>query len=713
MTDRWKTGVAFITDPCVEAAVAARLDPQVKLLFEKNAAGAVEELVLSRIDTTPGDLQLFIPILRHFTKNDKKDTAQTYYELLLEAYRKKNMETEEIALLRALLIIWPDALDTRKILLEHIRRLYSNTPNFNRLTAHCRILETGEPQAAFKRFENWLRYDEGRGVYLTTRGVGRVREINLPLDTIRVFFPLTRGLLSFKLDEAARMLEPLPPGHFLIKTLDMQAELQALAKSDGSELLRQLFAAVERPLPLSELREMLAAVVEPSQWSSWWTAVRKDRRLTVTRGNLCTWSDSANDADITILGQFMAANTRERLDLAQKFAKRSSKLASAMAEELLKDAQRELTHDRGLSLELFLALEKLPDSGAGVERAAAVSGLLQQPEALDFVRRLSDRVMRKRALALIREHRKDWHALFSEFIRSESDAQSIALLYESLREYDPVFTDNLVGDAISSPANAPDFFIWLCRELTSRPELSRFANMNFLLLILRLLQNNTIKEQNANLRKLFDEDGTFHHLTRKLNTDQAKQLIGLLDRDSSLEDYRREKMFKDIRAWYPQTHEIKDTTFFVSASALAIRQAEFTRITTSDIPHNTEEIMKARAHGDLRENFEYHAARARQEILSSRAKTLHDELQFARPIEFGRIDPSVVCIGTAVRLVPEGGGKEVTVTILGPWDSDPAENILSYLAPAAAGLLGKKKGDTAVFYEKYYVIAQIIVAASL
>jgi transcription elongation GreA/GreB family factor len=172
-------------------------------------------------------------------------------------------------------------------------------------------------------------------------------------------------------------------------------------------------------------------------------------------------------------------------------------------------------------------------------------------------------------------------------------------------------------------------------------------------------------------------------------------------------------MLKDLRAWYPETHEVKDTTVFVSASALAARQAEFARLTTIDIPHNTEEIMKARAHGDLRENFEYHAARARQEMLSSRAKTLHDELQFARPIDFGRIDPSVVCIGTAVRLAPEEDGEEVTVTILGPWDSDPAKNVLSYLAPAAAGLLGKKTGDKAVLNEKPYVVAGIEVAAGL
>ncbi len=713
MAERWKTGVAFSPDPGVEAAVAARLDPDVKLLFEEGAEGAVEELVLSRIDATPGDLRFFIPIVRHFIRNDKKDIARAYYELLIEAYRKGNMETQEIALLRALLAIWSDAIDPRKLLLEHLRRLYGDSPNFKGLAAHCRVLEAGDPASAFRRFENWLRYDEGRTVYLPGRGVGRVREINLTLDAIRVLFAPGGGLLSFKPDEAARMLEPLPPGHFLIETLDARDELRALAGSDGPELLRRLFVAVERPLPLSELREMLAAIVDPPQWSSWWTAARRDRRLTVSRSNLCTWSDSADDADTTLLGQFMAATVRGRLDLARKFAKRSAKLASAMAVELLKDARRELKGDRALALELFLALEKLPDPGQRAEREAAVAELVKQPDTLDFVRRLSDRVMRKRALALIREHREDWHALFSELIRTESDAQSITLLYEALREFDPAFADELAGETMSAPSNAPDFFIWLCRELASRPELGRFADMTFLLLILRLLQNGSIREQNAALRKLFDEDGAFHAVARTLDTDQARHLIGLLDRDSTLEDYRRERMLKDLRAWYPQTHEVKDKTFFVSASALAVRQAEYARITTVDLPHNTEEIMKARAHGDLRENFEYHAARARQEMLSSRAKTLHDELQFARPIDFGRIDPATVCIGTAVRLVPDGGGEELTVTILGPWDSDPDKHVFSYMAPAAAGLLGKRRGDAAVFNGKPFVVAEIMVAASL
>ena len=58
------------------------------------------------------------------------------------------------------------------------------------------------------------------------------------------------------------------------------------------------------------------------------------------------------------------------------------------------------------------------------------------------------------------------------------------------------------------------------------------------------------------------------------------------------------------------------------------------------------EIRKAAAHGDLRENFEYKAAREKQEMLSSRAKNLHDELRRARALDAGGIDASAIRVGT-------------------------------------------------------------------
>ena len=100
-------------------------------------------------------------------------------------------------------------------------------------------------------------------------------------------------------------------------------------------------------------------------------------------------------------------------------------------------------------------------------------------------------------------------------------------------------------------------------------------------------------------------------------------------------------------------------------------------------------------------------------MLSSRAKTMHDELIIARTIEPGTVDVSKISIGTRLYLRPEAGsGEPVTLTILGPWDSDPANNVLSYTSAAAEALLNATKGSTVSFNESSYVVDEISVWAS-
>jgi transcription elongation GreA/GreB family factor len=105
-------------------------------------------------------------------------------------------------------------------------------------------------------------------------------------------------------------------------------------------------------------------------------------------------------------------------------------------------------------------------------------------------------------------------------------------------------------------------------------------------------------------------------------------------------------------------------------------------------------MKTAKEHGDLRENFEYHAARQKHEYLSARIATLSDELSRTRPLDPARIDVSEVHVGTRVTLRQVASGAVRAVTILGPWDSKPEEAIYSFQAEFAQRLLGAKAGDT-------------------
>jgi len=94
--------------------------------------------------------------------------------------------------------------------------------------------------------------------------------------------------------------------------------------------------------------------------------------------------------------------------------------------------------------------------------------------------------------------------------------------------------------------------------------------------------------------------------------------------------------------------------------------------------------------GDLRENFEYKSARQRHEYLNARATSLNSELQRVRLIEPGGMDTSEVRIGTRVHLK---GARPRVVTILGPWESKPEEDVISYESDLAKDLIGRKPGD--------------------
>jgi transcription elongation GreA/GreB family factor len=118
-------------------------------------------------------------------------------------------------------------------------------------------------------------------------------------------------------------------------------------------------------------------------------------------------------------------------------------------------------------------------------------------------------------------------------------------------------------------------------------------------------------------------------------------------------------------------------------------------------------MRAAKDHGDLSENFEYHAARQRHEYLSARIAALADQLTRSRALDPSGIDPSEVRVGTRVTLRDPVSGAERAVTILGPWDSKPEEAVYSYESEFAQGLLGKGPGEKVALPEGEAVIVAI------
>ena len=170
-------------------------------------------------------------------------------------------------------------------------------------------------------------------------------------------------------------------------------------------------------------------------------------------------------------------------------------------------------------------------------------------------------------------------------------------------------------------------------------------------------------------------------------------MLNALARAGGLEEHRRATVREALLMKFPALRAPAANYLYATPEAIDARRGELAHLKQVELPANAEQMRAAKEHGDLSENFEYHAARQKHEYLSARIAKLVDELSRTRALESSRIDPSEVRVGTRVVLREPGTGRERTATILGPWDSRPEEGIYSYESEFAAALLAKRPGE--------------------
>ena len=126
----------------------------------------------------------------------------------------------------------------------------------------------------------------------------------------------------------------------------------------------------------------------------------------------------------------------------------------------------------------------------------------------------------------------------------------------------------------------------------------------------------------------------------------------------------------------------------------AALQAELKRRQSEDRPRIVNAIAEARAHGDLSENAEYHAAKEQQSLNEGRINELEDVLTRADVIDVAKMSGDTVKFGATVRLEDEESGEEKHYQIVGDQEADVASGKISISSPIARALIGKEEGDT-------------------
>ncbi len=669
----------------------------IKHYLETEDFDALEDEWLGRMAEGSADLGYFVGIARALVGSGEEERSRFLLEMLDEHLKEHGRWETRLALLRRAgsLLLDPEAFHPE--ILATLETLHGDAPSFAGLVKAVRL-----DKAPHDLEKTWEKVDRlrqlvpfavGVVVWMAGKGAGRVIDVNLELESLKVDFERARGLtVGFR--AAPKLLEILDSEHVLRRKIEEPEVLAGLARSDPPELLRVVLTSFDRPLTANEIRTHLAGIVDEGGWTSWWGAARKHPQV-VAHGSgrhTYTWLASQEDAVEAVWNRFAAADPATRLNLLKKEGARDPELASRMVEELASTAREAVEDDPGLTFEVACALER--DSGAGQapEDLPAPADLVRDSDPKLLLRGISDRGWKERGYTLVRQLRDDWPEVYAAQLGEEEDARLLDVLADALAAEAPQalwrFTDAIAGQPHKNPAA----FTWLAERAAEDETLRARSPLRLLQQLFACLVDKRFVPYRQRLVKLVESGGTAPRLLDHLEPRHAAQAEEVIHRAAGLESYQRDALTNALHLRFPVLRgEDAQQVIYSTPEAIAARRKELENLVKRELPANRKAIEEARALGDLRENFEYKAARQRHEYLSSRQAQLERDLTLARPIDVTRIDLSEVRIGSRVELARDGSRR--TITILGPWDSKPEDNVLAYESDLAQSLLGKKVGD--------------------
>jgi transcription elongation GreA/GreB family factor len=675
----------------------APLPPEIASLIEQKKFADLEDVWTRRMEETPADLPFFFGLAAAVKKRGGADgagQAASWLRFLADYQGERQDAGARIEVLSEMVRMSPADSTARADLEAALRESFRGHPAAAAVLAQNSIATASDPSEAARRVARWLKFVPGDVYYLAGRGAGKIVEMNPALDVIRLEVAGARVPLS--LVSAEKNLEPLPPGHFLRRKVDEPEALAEAAAKEPAETVHHLLESFGRPLTVAEVRDHFSGIVPDDRWTSFWTSARRHPQLLVggaSKSAKVSWSASAGEADETVRREFDAADAHHKLELARKHAKRSRELAAFFAASLASQARNAAAQDDpGLAWELSQAAARL---APGEPEAFPAEVLLASPDLPAVLSRMRDHTAREKALAEVRARREDWEAIFLARFAEEEDSRVLAAIYDALGER-PERRDELVRRVMRSPRLAPRAFVWLAERLD--PEASSIAAPSPLFhALLDALRQDEFASIRARIKAFFEPGGLAVALVRRAASEaEAREFLVSLSRAGGLEEHRRGTVREALLMKYPGLRAPAANWVYGTPEAIDAKRAELAHLKQVELPSNAEAMRAAKEHGDLSENFEYHAARQKHEYLSARIASLADELSRSRTLDSTRIDVSEVRVGTRVLLREIASGREQAATILGPWDSRPEDGIYSYESEYSRQLLGKKTGEQAL-----------------
>ena len=550
-------------------------------------------------------------------------------------------------------------------------------------------------------------------------GFGQVAEWNLLLNQIVIDFK-SKPKHPMQLGYAAENLTPIPPKHFLARKVNEPDAIKALMKSDPAAVVRNILESFDGKATLAQISEVLIGdLFTEAEWKRWWTSAKKAMNASGY------FSVPAKKSEPIALRAEPVSRAEELLAFFNQT--RQSKEQAAALDQIIKfhqefgdpktqlqpiiqrientAAQNQKLHSP-LTFELVLARDDLLERIPGLTTTRldiTLERLISEEEArlIEILSKLPSAKERRVLQALPRSLGDAWTRRAWQMMRSNNSRlvpQIPKIFVENGRANE---LQTMLEHAVREHSASSEMMIWLCRDRANWPEL---VTPEILPAILSAIERDRHNEASRSSRLrdlLLDDRDLIRDIFAGADVSVARDIMRRLLLTPVFDDLTKRSLMARVIKLYPELEsmatgaqpEEKAESLVVSWSSLHKRQEEFEEIVNKKIPENSKEIGVARSYGDLRENFEFKAAKQMQAVLMRRKSELEQMLHHARGTDFSNADTSQISIGTIVTLREVESSQEERYTVLGAWDGDPERHIISYQTAIGQSLLGKKPND--------------------
>jgi transcription elongation factor GreA len=688
----------------------------------------VREIWQKLLEYRQDDIDYFLHIQSKVAKIIAPEKAQLLLWDIYHLCKKKGAIDIAIQVLKIILGYDSSDNNARKEITDCYREKYADHSQLEEYIKISNLYRTQNQNyrnvhEAISDFEKHMAFDKGNFVYHRTWGVGRI--VKVDCDDIVIDFAKKREhTMSLKM--AVNALQTLSKDHiWVLKAAWKKEKLHDKIKKDVKWALKIIIRSFGNKCSLKQIKaELVPQVLSAGEWTSWNTkakdALKTDSSFGVDPNDIDVWT--VRERPITLEEKLYNEFKAEK-----KFFKRVAKIRDFINQAEI-DIDSEYTSEMIDYFEGFLKTAnenkeyvvasylilkelagKFPSITSKIQfNFCTIFESIDKLSILYFD--LKDEKLQNDFIHQIKLFVPAWQDVYIQLF-PKLLLETILFYLEEAGEQERIVS--MIKNCFENYKTNREAVVWFYKNYRENPlykkaEISIEKEIIILLYILdityREIENHRETAENKKINKmafaLLFKSNLLNEYIKSAGKESIVRIYTLIEDIHDLDPAEKLKLREHIKVKYSDFKFLVNSEkgavsrkLLVTASKYEEKQKQLAHIMEVEVPANSKEIGFAISLGDLRENAEYKAAKEKQEILNSTVAKLKSEIERAQLFDPSQINTTSVSFGTKVTLYNETKKREETYIILGPWESDPERNIISYLSPFGEVILNKRFGE--------------------